>query len=320
MYKFKDFLLGMNPFSGATLGISIAASWAWGVSIVVGIQVFQGKGLTAFLIWAAANSLALVLCGYAMSKVPVSVLRLPEIIPGRLKVVYDVLTMLIQFFSLLVNIVAIKTAFGMLQIGGLWWLLLCGTIFLAVLARGFDVTVRNNLLFFGLWITLLVIAVLSRIGDSFVVAVSSPRQIQWGLYGALILFCAPILDQQMWQHRAACRGNVKPFCLASGLFGVYMALVALVAALGASTNLLVALVILMVAGTTLVSALSAISTFFGRFVTARVSMFGMFALAAACAIFNVTVLQWWTAYGTLRIPFAVAAFGVIAWKTKKEII
>ena len=41
--------------------MSLAASWAWGTSLVVGMETVQTKGLIPFLIWAIANSLAIPL-------------------------------------------------------------------------------------------------------------------------------------------------------------------------------------------------------------------------------------------------------------------
>ena len=45
------------------LGMSAAASWAWGTSLVVGMQIARQKGLGAWTVWAAANTLALPLFG-----------------------------------------------------------------------------------------------------------------------------------------------------------------------------------------------------------------------------------------------------------------
>ena len=39
--------------------MSLAASWAWGTSLVVGMETVQTKGFIPFLIWAIANSLAI---------------------------------------------------------------------------------------------------------------------------------------------------------------------------------------------------------------------------------------------------------------------
>lgn len=41
------------------IGTSIAISWAWGTSLILGMQIAQQKGLEAFGIWATANCLTL---------------------------------------------------------------------------------------------------------------------------------------------------------------------------------------------------------------------------------------------------------------------
>jgi hypothetical protein len=45
------------------LGVSAASSWAWGTSLVVGMEIAQTKGLLAFGIWATANAAALAVFG-----------------------------------------------------------------------------------------------------------------------------------------------------------------------------------------------------------------------------------------------------------------
>lgn len=50
-----------NDGSAFFYAMSLAASWAWGTSLVVGMQIIQEKGIIPFLIWAVANSLALPL-------------------------------------------------------------------------------------------------------------------------------------------------------------------------------------------------------------------------------------------------------------------
>ena len=41
--------------------MSLAATWAWGTSLVVGMETVQTKGWIPFIIWAVANSLANVI-------------------------------------------------------------------------------------------------------------------------------------------------------------------------------------------------------------------------------------------------------------------
>ena len=65
------------------LGSSIAISWAWGTSLILGMQIAQTKGLEAFSIWATANCLTLVLFGwlYRSKILKPEVLDLPYIKP-----------------------------------------------------------------------------------------------------------------------------------------------------------------------------------------------------------------------------------------------
>ena len=45
------------------IGVSVAASWAWGTGFIVGMGTMQEKGLIPFLIWGVANISTLVIFG-----------------------------------------------------------------------------------------------------------------------------------------------------------------------------------------------------------------------------------------------------------------
>lgn len=292
------------------MAVTIAASWAWGVSVVVGMQIFQSRGIAAFAIWAAANSLTLLVFGYLSSMANIKALKLTDVLPAKIEKPYTLIIYLIQFFSMLVNMTAIKLAFSMIDYGGYWWLALSAIIFTGVFVWGFAHASGGNIVKFVIWMLLLVTAVYMS-GDGLAVTQSGPGDISWALYGALILFCAPVLDQQMWQRRAAFRaGGTRPFAMASMLFGVYMVLVALAATKGYG-GAIIAFVIFLVAGSTLASAVSAVSTFHRDITRARLSMLFAFSAAAACMVLNLSVLQIWTIYGSMRIPFALVAVFVI---------
>ena len=301
----RNFVYGAPGMGDMRKGMTIAATWAWGVSVIVGMQIFQSRGIEAFAIWALANSLALALVGWLFSKVPANTTKLANIMPVWANVPYTGITYLIQFFSVLVNVTAIKTAFGMLGIGG-YWTLFAAVIFAGVFLWGFGHVVRGNVLKFALWMTLLVLLAAAVWGGSGNITHSAMPDIHWALYGALILFCAPILDQQMWQRRAAFGAGIRPFVLASGMFAAYMVLVGLVAASGGSGGI-VAVIVLLVAGSTLASALSAVSCFHGTIPRARAAMALVFLGAVACTGLGLSVLQIWVLYGSLRIPFAFGA-------------
>jgi hypothetical protein len=251
-----------------------------------------------------ANSLTLVLLGWLFTKVPKEALRLFDIMPAWAKMPYSIITYLIQFFSVLVNITAIKTAFGMLGIAR-GWLPFSVALAAGVIAWGFGHVAKGNIVKYLVWMALLLFILFS--GGHFTVTHSTGSDINWALYGALILFCAPILDQQMWQRRVAFgESGARPFLWATGMFAAYMVLVGLVAATGRGSAV-VALIILLVAGSTLTSALSAVSCFHGSIGWARFYMCTVFIAAALCTGFGLSVLQIWVLYGSLRIPFAFGA-------------
>ena len=49
--------------NGVKLGVSAAASWVWGTSLIVGMEIAQTKGLAAWGIWATANAATLAVFG-----------------------------------------------------------------------------------------------------------------------------------------------------------------------------------------------------------------------------------------------------------------
>jgi len=299
-----NFLYGNLRLGNFQKGITLAASWAWGVSIIVGMQIFQTKGIESFAIWAAANSLTLALLGWIFTKVPAEVSMLSELMPAWGIPIYSALTYAIQFFSVLVNITAIKTAFKMLGFVD-YWPVFVALVFAGVFLWGFSHAVKGNIVKYSLWMALLLYVL--WVPAQVRLIQSTTADINFALYGALILFCAPVLDQQMWQRRKAFGAGIKPFLWASGLFALYMVMVGLAAAVGVG-GYTVSLVILLVAGSTLASALSAISCYHKTKNSARVGMVLVFFLAATCTIFNLSVIQIWVLYGSLRIPFALFAF------------
>lgn len=307
MYKY---LYGNLKLTTWQQGITIAASWAWGVSVIVGMSVFQERGLAAFAIWAFANSITLALVGWLFAKLPLNVNKLSEAMPAWAKWPYVAIVYVIQFFSVLVNITAIKTAFKMIGYSYLW---MPFALFLAVgvFVWGFNHVAKGNLVKYTIWIILLALMATSILAGNAQVKVSSTQDVNWALYSALILLCAPILDHQMWQRRAAFMiSKPAPFVAASMFFALYMVLIGAVAATGGGGIIIVA-VILLVAGSTLASALSAITCQHNSVAKSRTALAIVFIFALICTVFNFSVLQLWVAYGSLRIPFAIIAIVAI---------
>ncbi|MCK9326411.1 MAG: hypothetical protein M0P69_13040 [Bacteroidales bacterium] len=303
------YLFGLKPYGTVAMGLSLASAWAWGVSIIVGTQVIQEKGLTAFLIWAAANALALTLFGWVAGKISIRE-TIADAMPGVLRPLYRYFTLLIQFFSVLVNITAIMTACSMLGLPAYAGYAFTFILFMVVLLKGFDANVRGDIFFILVWMVVLagVVAIMPK--DIPVVVVSEGKDILWAAWGAVILLCGPVVDQQHWQRRASMRDkfSMNPFLLGSAIFAVYMALIGLLGIYGANCPVAVAVIILCVAGSTLLSALSALSCY-GRTVRAsRWIMAGCYTIASACLVLNLSVLTIWQVYGSLRIIPALYIF------------
>jgi len=294
-----DYLLAGKKTGSIKMGVSLAASWAWGVSIVVGMQIFQEKGLAAFAIWAVFNSLALLVFGTLALKAKNDDITLQSI--SGSKIVYW-LGLVIQFFSILVNLTALKLAAGYIGIRqDLFMLIICAAVISYVWRGGLKASINTDLLQYGAWIILLGIALIGAKNGH--VITSGLRDIGWAAWSVVLVLAAPFLDQQLWQRRFALKGEtIKPFVLGSGLFAVYMVLVGL-AAYYRIGGLLIGLTILMVGASTLDSAFIAVACYSERH--GKLLFLVLAGLACLVLLLNIGMLEIWTTYATLRVPFAV---------------
>ena len=80
--------------------MSLAASWAWGTSLVVGMETVQTKGLIPFLIWAIANSLAIPLFGFIAYRIP----NLEKVVNSKIVMIF---TTIVSIFCLRIQLNAI---------------------------------------------------------------------------------------------------------------------------------------------------------------------------------------------------------------------
>ena len=81
--------------NGVKLGVSAAASWAWGTSLIVGMEIAQTKGLAAWGIWVTANAATLAVFGVLTCS---GLFARPET-RGAPSVLRDVKTLYAQFGS-----------------------------------------------------------------------------------------------------------------------------------------------------------------------------------------------------------------------------
>jgi hypothetical protein len=312
MGNWEHFVYGKKRFSDILMGLSLASTWAWGVSIVVGTQIVQQKGTFAFLIWAVANSLALTLFGLIAKRIDINDLN------NAGKRIYKVLMIVIQFFSIMVNVTAIKTAVAMLILPEWTWMMIAGLLFAIVLYGGYDANIKGDILQIVCWMAVMLIAIVLLPKTKVTLPISNKNDILWAIWGGIILFSGPIVDKQMWQRKTSMilknNYNIKPFIISSIIFGIYMFFVYLFANIGVNSNIATALVIIFVSGSTLQSALSALSSYGRSVKQSRVIMTIFFLLAIICLVFNASVLTLWTLYGSMRIPFSI----YLVWRGLKS--
>lgn len=309
-----NYLLAGKKMGHVRVGVSLTASWAWGVSIVVGMQVFQEKGVAAFTLWAAGNSLALLLFGVLALKVKGG-LTLHDVTGSKFMHGF---AFAIQFFSVLANMTALKIAAAILGLPPLiFTICICAVVIAYIWRGGLKASIETDLLQFMIWMVLLLAVILlgGCSGDGREIALSSFADVRWATWGAVTLIAAPFVDQQLWQRRFALRENsLKPFVVGAVCFAAYMVLVGFAAYYNVG-GVVIGLVVLMVAMSTLDSAFMAVACYIKRSpARARLLALVVFAVAFLFLLLDIGLLELWTFYSSLRLPVAAYVIYRIAIK------
>jgi hypothetical protein len=286
----------------AYIGASIAISWAWGTSLIMGMQIAQTKGTEAFAIWAFANCFTLTFFGI-LYKTGILTEKILEY-----RIVKWLLT-LIQAFCLVVQLKILNdicsipfgseysyfivSGIGLFFAGIMYWRGLAASIF------------TDN--FQGL---ITIFALLVLLGLCFyegqemaVLPSSSVDSLAWACWSACILMSGIISDLQHWQ-RAKVNGNGYAFEWATVFFAFYLSLVYLLAhyqfsALG-SWCLFVA--VLGVTTSTIDSIAVAMHKAFG----VNLGTMFCFAICLLWGVFiKVGVLDLWSNFGAIRVLLAI---------------
>ena len=205
------------------LGASISASWAWGTSLIVGMEVARTKGIDAWLIWAIANTATLAIFGL-LTRVGVLGRKVFDLKPIKM------LALVIQAFCLVIQMTIINrvlTDMGLDSTTSYMVSSSIGIIFtLWMYRRGLVTSVITDRWQWG--IAIASISVISLLGVTtstpLVFDTSGTEDILWGIWSACILISGPITDVQHWQ-RADIDKTKTAFFWGSLFFSVYMLLV-----------------------------------------------------------------------------------------------
>lgn len=286
------------------LPLSIAASWAWGTSLIVGMQIAQQKGLIAWGIWAGANCLTLVLFG-ALTR------------SGFLsRQVFDAKwikwsAIAIQIFCLIIQLNILNTI--ALQMGANPIL---AYSFATAIGVGFTLWMYRR----GLAMSILTdkyqalltgVVLLAIIGIGWGAGVptiqhaeSSLSDIAWGVWSACILFAGPIGDIQHYQ-RADVAGQTKAFTVAGGLFAIYMGLVLVMSFFEFNflMNALLIVAVICVTSSTIDSIAVALHEIANRNIGTAVALFVCFFWGVFASM---GIVDLWSKAGVFRVGFALA--------------
>lgn len=276
------------------LSISAAASWAWGTSLVVGLEIARTKGLEAFGIWAVANASALAVFG----------LLAPYIKAGRVfgNTWIRAGGLLVQVFILVIqlNILA--------RLAGGWAATIAGFLFvLLVFRRGLYTSILSDnalMPIVMLCLTCMVCAGFWAGAPRTEYPSSGAGDIHWALWGAAVLLSGPVGDAQHWQ-----RASRRAYMLGSLFFAVYMAMILFVSSFQFNAFMDACLIIaaLCLTGSTMDSAAAALHDIAGKVTGTAVAL-------TVCVLWpllaGVGILELWSNAGIFRVLFAGAVLAL----------
>jgi len=285
------------------LGTSVAASWAWGTSLIMGQQIAQEKGLFAWVIWAVCNTLTLALFGFLSKKGYLS-----ADIYHRKEV--KIIAVIIQLFCLLVQLNFINKQFltitGNENMSYIITALIGIGFTLMVFKKGLPTSVKTDV---AQWImaigVVIAIIVVGKFGGAELqtFAPTSSSGISWGIWSGLILFAGPIGDVQHWQRAEADKSG-KAYYIGAALFGLYMLLILGMAFFKFNKTMNILLLIAVLGITT--STIDSIAVALHELGNKKV---GTGASIALCLLFGLFVkmgmIDLWSSFGVIRLAFAV---------------
>lgn len=283
--------------------MSLAASWAWGTSLVVGMELIQTKGYLPFLIWAIANSLAIPLFGFLTYKIP----NLKKIIESKIVAIFMII---VSIFCLWIQLNAIYQYLGNLSIfSDIIIKAICILIMIALTLFLYkDGLIKSIFLDNPLWYVcylilfiLVIYGVLSDIELYNIKYLNNKSEILWALNSCFILFSGPFMSLQNWQmaEKLKMENKMSSHYIAGLLFSLYMILVAVLAhfKFDGVMNILLVLVVICVAFSTADAAIVGMQKLSGKKIGTLISIV---SIIAWLFVIPLGVMGLWTTMGNMR--------------------
>lgn len=283
--------------------MSLAASWAWGTSLVVGMQTVQTKGWIPFIIWAIANSLAIPLFGFIAYRIP----NLERVVNSKVVMVF---TTIVCIFCLWIQLNAIYQYLCNLEfITELSAKIIAISVILlmtiALYKNGLVKSIFwDNPLWSLCYVLLLVLVFfgfLTNVEKYTIVNYTDKSQISWALNSCLILFSGPVMCIQNWQmaEKLKSENKMKAHYWAGVLFAIYMIFVGVLANFKFSgiMNIILIIVVLCVALSTADAAIVGIQKIANKKLGTLISVL---AIATWNWVIPMGVMGLWTTMGNMR--------------------
>lgn len=298
------------------LGMSAAASWAWGTSLIVGMQIAQEKGLITWLIWAIANTLTLSFFGELMKR---------KIIGRQVfdKPYIKLLAILIQIFCLIIQLNIINKVLidmGVSQTMAYALASIIGIIFvLAMYKRGLITSIITDVYQWSICmiaiVSILVIGLVSNV-DFVTYPISTNNDILWGVWSAVILMSGLIGDVQHWQ-RAEKAGKSNAYHWGALFFGIYMLLILAMSAFKFNfiMNAILLFAVLCVTTSTIDSIAVAMHEISNKKVGTSVALFICIFWGIFC---QMGIVELWSKVGVYRVGFAVLILTLCVFSIRKQ--
>lgn len=284
--------------------MSLCASWAWGTSMVVGMEIVQTRGIITFLIWAIANSLALPLFGWLSFKIP----HMSDLVKSKPVLLFQTG---VECFCLWIQMNAIYqylVKFGITgDTGGKVVAIAIAIFFLFILSN--NGTMRNvfsdqpiwTACYLGLF-AILILGFANGLNTIPLAMLNSSADINWALYTSVVLFSGPFMDLQGWTvaEKIKKEDRMGAYNIAGLLFAGYMAIVFVLASLefNGLMSAIMALVITCVATSTINDAIVGVQRIAGKKVGIGIAAV---CIAAWQIVIPMGVMGLWLTMGTCRI-------------------
>lgn len=297
------------------LGTSMAASWAWGASLAVGISVLLTMGFWPFMTWAGFNVLAVPAFGLFYRYYP----GFKEILKHK---VFAAFMLFVQVFAIWMNMQAIyDISTGGLAggISGFWAegtamtfvMVLAASIALLIHHFGFlGSLISDQLQYWGMTAVLAVATVVGGYVTGWTPSEIPTAQwgdIQWAWVVGIGLIAGPPMDAMQWERIEKTDAPVKASMLGGLYFGAYLTIVGLCALFLYEGLLIVSFVFLaslLIDTSTLDSSASAKQFLVeGQFGGRRIHslLFALAVIAAWPLILELGVVMLQTIYSTGRL-------------------